>query len=87
MAIKQGKPAEKPIVAFHKAFLNSVRRHGKLNEWELMAEYKLRSTRFLDDLWLIPEMWKRKKLFLRIRGVHKKSEIKKIFKKAKAWNN
>ena len=85
MAIKQGKPAEKPIVAFHKAFLNSVRRHGKLNEWELMLEYKLRTRRFLDDLWLVPEMWKRKKLSLNIRRVQKKSEINTIFKRATTW--
>ena len=85
MAIKQGKTAEKGIVAFHKSFLNSVRRNGKLNEWELMLEYKLRTRRFLDDLWLVPEMWKRKKLSLNIRRVQKKSEINTIFKRATTW--
>jgi len=37
------------IIRFHKAFLNSVRRHGRPNEAEMVAEYKLRSGHFFQD--------------------------------------
>jgi len=40
-------PKQKRIVAFQRAFLNAVERNGRLNEIELVAEYKIRG--FLGD--------------------------------------
>lgn len=41
-------PAYRRIVAFQKAFLNTIRRNGRTNELELTAEFKIRG--FLGDL-------------------------------------
>lgn len=38
----------KRIVAFQKSFLSTIRRNGRTNEFELVAEYKIRG--FLGDL-------------------------------------
>jgi len=82
MAIEEDKIAEKNVAIFHKSFLNSVRHFGRLYELELMFWYKLRTKRFLDDLWLVPELLKRKKLSLKPSCIERMGEIKQIFKKA-----
>lgn len=38
-------PKAKAVVAFHKSFLNSVRLTGRLNEINLIGEFKLRTLR------------------------------------------
>ena len=40
-------PNQKRIVAFQRSFLNAVKRNGRLNELEMVAEYKIRG--FLGD--------------------------------------
>jgi heterodisulfide reductase subunit C len=85
ISLEEDRVAEKKVVAFHKAFLGSVRRHGKLNELEMMISYKLRTGRFLDDLWLAPQLLKRKKLPLKLRHISNKAQIKEMFKKAALW--
>ena len=40
-------PKQKRIVAFQRSFLNAIRRNGRLNELEMVAEYKIRG--FLGD--------------------------------------
>lgn len=82
MALEEEKTAEGDVAAFHKAFLKSVRHFGRLYELELMFWYKLRTKRFLDDLWLAPELLKRKKLSFKPSCIEKIGEIKQIFKKA-----
>jgi heterodisulfide reductase subunit C len=37
------KPTESAVVAFHQAFLENVRRFGRVNETVLMAEFQLKS--------------------------------------------
>jgi heterodisulfide reductase subunit C2 len=55
-------PRAKDIVAFHKSFLNTVSRFGRLWEVGLVAEYKLRTRHFFQDVGLVPAMLKRGKL-------------------------
>jgi heterodisulfide reductase subunit C2 len=57
-------PRAKDIVAFHKSFLNTIRRFGRLWEVGLVAEYKLRTRHFWQDVLLVPGMLKRGKLSL-----------------------
>ena len=40
-------PKQKRVVAFQRAFLNAVKRNGRINEIEMVAEYKIRG--FLGD--------------------------------------
>src|SRR5512139_783571 len=84
MAVKEKVPAaEKNIHLLHEAFVESIRRGGRVHEATMLMEYKLRSRDFFTDL--IPGM----KLFLKgkipvlptlIKG---RDEIKRIFERCK----
>jgi len=43
-------PEANDIISFHKSFLNSIRRHGRTHEPEFIAEYKIRSLHFFQDV-------------------------------------
>jgi heterodisulfide reductase subunit C len=50
-SLAAGKPVAEPRVAeFHRAFLRSLRRTGRVNEAELLARYKLAAGGLFDDL-------------------------------------
>jgi heterodisulfide reductase subunit C len=82
MSLEEGYRAkERGIVALHNAFMESIRRGGRVHEATMLMEYKLRSR----DLWtdLVPGM----KLFMkgkiplfpgRIKGI---DSIREIYKK------
>jgi heterodisulfide reductase subunit C len=79
-------PDQKTVVAFQQAFLNNIRRNGRLDEIELIAEFKLRalpserSLRFLfKDAGLAPELQKRHKLHLRGEKVKDRDVVRRIF--------
>ena len=81
MSWRQGKVsrAARKIVAFHKAFLQSVERGGRMNEFPLVRRYKLASRDFLSDVGLAPAMVWRGKLHLRSQKVRGRAEIRRIF--------
>ena len=82
MAIEEGVPAkEKNIHLLHEAFVQSIKRGGRVHEATMLIDYKLKSKDFMTDL--IPGMM----LFLKgkiplfpslIKG---REEIKKIFER------
>ena len=82
MAIEEGiPPKEKNIHILHEAFVQSIKRGGRVHEATMLIDYKLRSRDFMTDL--IPGMM----LFLKgkiplfpslIKG---REEIKRIFEK------
>ena len=82
MALEEGyRPKEKGIVALHNAFMQSIRRGGRVHEATMLMEYKLRSGDYWTDL--IPGM----KLFMkgkiplipgRIRGM---DSIREMYRK------
>lgn len=83
-ALREGSaPAEKEVPIFQAAFLRSVRAHGRVHELGLMARYKMKTGKFLDDFKLGWKMFARGKLRLFPAGIRKKSEIRKIFKEPK----
>lgn len=61
---KQVNPKAKKIVAFHKAFLSSIKRYGRLYEIGVILRYKLATKEFLKDLALAPSTFIRGKLNL-----------------------
>ena len=76
-------PEAQDIIDFHKSFLNSVRRHGRPSEPELVAEYKLRSGHFFQDSINAARMallGKLRPLPVSIKG---KGAVKKIFSKCR----
>jgi len=71
LAQKKTSPKAKDIIAFHRAFLDSVRYTGRLFEMGQIVDYKLRSRHFLQDLLQAPWMFFVGKLHLlpeRVRG-------------------
>jgi heterodisulfide reductase subunit C2 len=52
------------VVAFHRAFLHSVERQGRLFEFGMIAEYKLRSRHLFQDMTVAPAMFLKGKVGL-----------------------
>lgn len=69
----------KNIVSFHRAFLDSVRYTGRLYEIGLVADYKLRSFKLMQDLDVAPSMFMKGKLPLMPEVIKDRSRIAKIF--------
>ena len=76
-------PAEKEVPLFHAAFLDSIRTHGRVHELGMMARYKMKTGKFLDDFKLGWKMFTKGKLKLRPSRVNKKKEIAALFIKPK----
>ena len=81
-------PSRRRVLAFQKAFLASIRRHGRLNEIELTATFKLaaflndRSVPLLfQDALLAPELRKRGKLRLAGGSVKDRGVVERIFER------
>lgn len=88
LAFERGdaSPAETRAVLFQKAFLDNVRRNGRLNEIELIAAFKgavffrNRSLSFLfEDAGLAPELQKRRKFHLRGEKARDRGVVARIF--------
>lgn len=74
----------KNVVAFHKAFLDSVRYTGRLYEIGLVAGYKLRTFNILQDLPIVPGMLVRGKLPIIPEVVKNRKQLSSLFSKTKA---
>jgi len=74
-------PKEPEVPIFHKTFLKSIKRHGKVFELGMMGFYKLRTRDLFSDMKLGAEMLKRGKFKLFPHRVQGTKEIKTIFKK------
>ena len=73
----------KNILAFHKSFLNSIKLTGRLHEISLVADYKRRSLKLMQDVNIAPKMLLRGKLPLLPENIRGISQIRKIFKRTK----
>jgi heterodisulfide reductase subunit C len=87
-------PARRRIVAFQQAFLDNIRRNGRLNELELTASFKLRAFRhdhaiepLFQDASLAPQLRKRGKLHLKGERVQDRAVVARIFDKCKDKGN
>jgi heterodisulfide reductase subunit C2 len=69
------------IHAFHKAFLEQIRTNGRLHEFGMVMEYKLRSGDLMKDVTNAPAMLSRGKLSLRGERIDGVAEIRRIFVK------
>ena len=83
-ALKQGlKPPEKKLLVFHQAFLNSIRRYGRVFEPEMMGEHKMRTGDFFSDMGLGLGMFTRGKLGFFPSFVKGRKEVKNFYKTSK----
>lgn len=90
MSYKSGVTSKQQVavVLFQKAFLDNVRRNGRLNEIELTLQFKLegfaamRRLGFLfKDAMLAPELQKRHKLHLIAEKVRDRDVVRRIFER------
>jgi len=72
------------ILAFHTAFLDQIRSHGRIFEFGLVASYKLRSGALFADVATVPGMLARGKLALAPRRIEGIDEVRRIFDKCMA---
>ncbi|MGO9124818.1 MAG: 4Fe-4S dicluster domain-containing protein [Terriglobales bacterium] len=80
--------SEQPVVAFQQAFLDNIRRNGRLAELELIAQFKTavffrtgRPAFLFKDAGLAPQMGKRKKLHLLPGKAQDRKVVERIFVK------
>ena len=71
----------KNIIAFHKAFLNSIKYTGRLFELGLILDYKRQSLNLMQDIVLAPKMISRGKLHFIPFIIKGKNQMARIFKK------
>lgn len=94
MALVQASPvapAVRDVPKFHLAFLESIKAGGRVHEAGMLARYlfktnlwaKLRSGELLEQAKLGWEMFRRGKLKLLPHGMHRRGEIKELFKRAR----
>jgi heterodisulfide reductase subunit C len=81
LARKKANPKARDIIAFHRAFLDSVRTTGRLFELGQVVDYKLRSRHFLQDMLQAPWMFLVGKLHLFPERVRGRSLLARIFAK------
>ena len=88
LSLEQGRvsPAQHRVMLFQKAFLDNIRRNGRLDELELIAQFKLagflhdrRFSLLFKDATLAPALSKRKKFHLRGKKVRDRAAVRRIF--------
>ena len=79
LRLKKVNPKATDILAFHRAFFDSVRYTGRLFEMGQIIDYKIRSRHFLQDLLQAPAMFFKGKLHFFPERVHGRSLLGRIF--------
>lgn len=74
-------PKSKDAQAFHKAFLGSIARHGRLHEIGMLMNYKFRTGHLLQDMTLGSKLYQKGKLELLPHGIEDKAAVKNLFKR------
>ena len=74
--------AETALPIFNEAFLNGVRRRGRVHELGLMAAFKLRTRRFFEDMDKAPMMFGKGKLPLFGERMGGRRERESLFRRA-----
>jgi heterodisulfide reductase subunit C len=72
-------PTSKDILAFHRAFLDSIQYTGRLYEVGLVADYKMRTLHLLKDVTLAPKMYVRGKLNLLPHVIKDRKGVRDLF--------
>lgn len=74
-------PRAKEIIAFHKSFLKSLEKTGRLYELGLLADYKMHTGRFMQDVNLAPRMLASGKLNIIPELIHDRSRMASVYSK------
>ncbi len=76
---QQAQPGEPAVVKFHRAFLSSIRRYGRVYELGMVGRYKLSTGRLFDDMRLAWAMFRRGKLRFLPESVRARHEVRDMF--------
>jgi heterodisulfide reductase subunit C2 len=71
----------KAIAAFHRSFLEEVKRTGRMGEFGLVLRYKLRTGQFMKDVGAVPSMVRRGKLKPLAPSIKGVKGVRRIFEK------
>ena len=87
-SLKEAKtnPKANKIIAFHKSFLDSIKYTGRLYEIGLLADYKTRTLKILQDMVLAPKMFFRGKLNIFPELIKGRSAVASIFNRSTKKN-
>jgi heterodisulfide reductase subunit C len=85
-ALRRGvaNPKAKDILAFHRSFLDSIRKNGRLHEVGLIRDYKLRTWHFFQDITVAPKLLARGKLKLTPHKIAGRDAIAAMFERCAA---
>ena len=72
-------PDSKPIIAFHRSFLDSIKQTGRLFEMGLIVAFKARTFRLTQDLAIAPTMYLKGKLHLLPEKIKDRRSMRRIF--------
>ena len=86
ISVREGYPSKEPsITTFNRIFLDSIKRHGRLNELEFSAIYTLASRKPFQNVGLAIKLFQKGKIKLFGENVKGKNGIKSIFAKSKRF--
>jgi heterodisulfide reductase subunit C len=74
-------PGAKEIIAFHKSFLKSLEKTGRLYELGLLAHYKMHTGKFMQDVNLAPRMLASGKLNIIPELIHDRAKMASVYSK------
>jgi len=77
-------PGSREILAFHRSLLRVVRRYGRLHEFPLIRNYKLRTGHFLQDILVAPRMFIRGKIRLFPHSIAGARAVRRLFERSGA---
>ncbi len=75
------QPKESTIAQFHDAFVNSIRKNGRVHELGMVGEYKRKSGSYMQNMRMGMAMFFRGKIGLLPHKVKRFEEIREIFEK------
>jgi heterodisulfide reductase subunit C len=81
MAWDEGKVTHKRVRAFHRSFLKSVEKHGRMHELGIMAGYAARTGRVVTDVDLLPRILPLGKLHVKAGNIEAKDEVARILER------
>lgn len=82
MSVREGRAAEKDTWRFDEIFLESVQRHGRLNELEAILRYKIDKKDLFSDTKMGVGMVKKGRIGLLPHNIKDRKGMKEIFRKA-----
>jgi heterodisulfide reductase subunit C len=84
LALEEGKKVGEPaVIAFHRAFVGSAKRFGRIHEATMLMAFKWATKDFMTDMGVGLKLFAKGKIPILPKSIKGKAEIDRIFKEAK----